>query len=694
MAKRAEKGESRESAEQQRVGRLKEVFGRRMTVGPSKRDRTTQVLQWPSKYDLAAKPMFQAWQQLKGIKLKKGEKIGTDKLVQFLKDAETIITADRGNRMDRVRKLEAAEAPVIAAKTEEEAAAVEVEKLLRERGIDATKYPNWRTETMPDPALGIAGSSEYLAFNRAQGKRKDAEFTFKEAAKLLNPDGKLDDLVTEDGEMAKQIDALKFISDATEVKKDEKAFGEWKATWQSIVDERLLKGVDSAHFMEIAGEYSPLGFGGPTPKSAASPTPEARTPQSAEPPAPEVPPQPTSNPTFENTIAQPEVAPTPTSAEPATTPETDAEKEKRINATAKTITEVLVANGSKQELAEIKQWLRESKNFEEAEKIMSRAPGILDLINTAPNEKEADKYKRQLHEEVYLPYTALMVTPEQEAEHAQKREALENQISALVGMIKQRSLAYRAIKWNNERNTIDHLMKEGAELMKMEMQRQGLTKKLRDEFGVEWPLPTQVMQNIMERAGVKISQENLETMPRKSLIKAVEDAQARADNAAKLAQHKKNGPGAAQPVPNPKQEKYLAKVEEFRVAIGTEKPEGRIGGYEGKRNFTKFLESIEKRNPSPERASAMFARFVFQERTDGPLSLREQSLANAFQQRIKEHRGNVVKGLKSAAQDLPGIMNRHNRGKDIQRDSALSFSGADMERGRRIRNYASPFPTF
>ncbi len=122
MAKRPEKVESGESREKQRAGRLEEVFGRRMTVGAAKLDKKRDVLKFTTRYDLASKPMFQAWQQLKGIKLNKGEKIGTDKLVQFLKDAETIITADRKNRMDRVRKLEEAAAPVMAAKAEEEAA--------------------------------------------------------------------------------------------------------------------------------------------------------------------------------------------------------------------------------------------------------------------------------------------------------------------------------------------------------------------------------------------------------------------------------------------------------------------------------------------------------------------------------------------------------------------------------------------
>ncbi|MBP9816646.1 MAG: hypothetical protein KBD05_01290 [Candidatus Pacebacteria bacterium] len=632
--------------------------------------------------------MFQAWQQLKGIKLNKGEKIGTDKLVQFLKDAETIITADRKNRMDRVRKLEEAAAPVMAAKAEEEAAAAEVEKLLKDKGIDASKYPNWRTAAMPDTALGIGGTSEYLAFNKAQGRRKEAEHTFGEAKKLLNPDGKLDGLVEEDAKMADQIEALSFISNATEAKKDEKVFEEWKATWQTIVDDSLLKGVDTAHFMEMAGEYSPLGFGS-LPADAPEKTPNPPAKSGSEEPAERLEIKPDAKPGPEGSAEKSETVPT---ATPGESPETEADKEKRIAATAKTVTEVLAVNGTKPELEEIKQWLRESKNFEEAEKIMSRAPAIIELVKGASTEEEKDTYKRQLHEEVFLPYTALMVTPEQEAEHARNREALENQISILVGQIKQRSLAYRAVKWNNERNTIDHLMKEGGDIMKMEMQRQQLSQRLRDEYGVEWPLPTPVMQTIMERAGVKISQENLETMPRRTLIKAVEDAQARVDNAAKLAEHKKGAPAAATPVAlDPKEVKYREKTENYRKEIGTKKPEG-FGGSQGKENFSSFLRSIERRNPSPERASAMFARFVFQEKTDGPLTLREQTLANAFQERIKQHRGNVVKGLKSAAQDIPGIMNKHNKG--VGGDPALSFSDVDKERGRRIRNYASPFPTF
>lgn len=681
MAKRPERVKSEESRERQRADRLGEVFDRRMVVGRSKKDSTKDVLQWPSRYDLGAKPMFQAWQQLKGIKLKKGEKIGTDKLAEFLKDAETIVTADRKNRMDRVRKLEAAEEPVIAAKVDEEAAAGEVERLLKEKGIDASKFPNWRTAAMPPTELGIGGSSEYQAFNKARGKREDAEHAYREARKLLNPDGKLDGLIKEDQQMAEQIDALKFISDATEVKKDEKAFAEWKATWQTIVDNGLLKGVDSAHFMELAGEYSPRGFGGPAPE--VIPSPPTTAPLSPE-----------SRPGPEDGAPRPEDDPTATSGEPATTSDAEADKEKRVAATAKTITEVLAANGTKKEFKEVERWLRESKNFEEAEKIMSRAPGILDLIKNAPNSEEADKYKRQLHEEVLLPYTALMVTPEDEAKHAQERDALVGQIDALVHVIKQRSIAYRAIKWNNERNTIDHLMKEGSELMKLEMRRQELSQKLRDEYGAEWPLPTAVKKMIMETAGVPVTEKMVETMPRRTLIKAVEDAQARVDNAAKLAQHKGNGPTAAPPPPDPKEQKYREKTAAFSKSVGTHKPEGRWGGYEGKKNFTRFLESIEKRNPSPQRASAMFARFVFPERSEGPLSLREQALANAFMIRIEEHKGDVVKGLKSAAQDLPGIMKKHNKGRDVKGDPSLSFTGKDFERGRRIRNYASPFPTF
>ncbi len=688
MAKKPEKVESGESREKQRAGRLEEVFGRRMVVGASKLDKKRDVLKFSTRYDLASKPMFQAWQQLKGINLKKGEKIGTDKLTQFLKDAEAIITADRKNRMGRVRKLEEAAAPVIAAKSEEEAAAGEVEKLLKDRGIDASKYPNWRTESMPDPALGIGGTSEYLAFNKAQGRRKDAEHTFMGARKLLNPDGKLDELVKEDEKMVGQIEALSFISNPTEAKKDEKVFEEWKATWQTIVDDSLLKGIDTAHFMEMAGELAPADFGSLPPEEGTS-KPPAKS--GLEEPAEKLESKPDAKPGPEGAAEKSEVVPT---ATPGESPETEADKEKRIAATAKTVTEVLAVNGTKPELEEIKQWLRESKNFEEAEKIMSRAPAIIELVKGASTEEEKDTYKRQLHEEVFLPYTALMVTPEQEAEHARNREALENQISILVGQIKQRSLAYRAVKWNNERNTIDHLMKEGGDIMKMEMQRQQLTQKLRDEYGVEWPLPTPVMQTIMERAGVKISQENLETMPRRTLIKAVEDAQARVDNAAKLAEHKKGAPAAAAPVAlDPKEVKFREKTENYRKEIGTKKPEG-FGGSQGKENFKSFLRSIERRNPSPERASAMFARFVFQEKTDGPLTLREQALANAFQERIKQYKGDVAKGLKSAAQDLPGIMNRHNKSREVGGDPALSFSEADKERGRRIRNYASPFPTF
>lgn len=638
MAKpRAELGAdgSKESVEKQRIKRLKEAFAERTVIAADgKGGKEVRTARWTEK--LNAKPVFEQWKKFKGVADEQiGEKLGT--FLDFVHARLDDIL--KGDRIKPVREEAAAREKWERAKQEVEDKAEAVSKKF------SAKDPHWRLK--PSPDSGVLGSEEYKAYKAAKLQEDIAKGAYGAAYEKFNEEakGKLADLRKEYGEIEQRMDAIAYARRGADLKDTPEEFEKWKEMWQSVMDDGLLPGADMGDALQLAG-IKPEAGASPEKKPAGEPSSDPK---------------------------------------PA---ETDPKDAKKI---AATIAEAMgTAAFSKEELEKLERWAAAPENLEKARELALKCEEYQKRIAEAATPEEARNLRMEYHLNVLKPLAELHVAadPKAAAERDRSREELEAQIDRLTADLTQLSADYLSYPHNHD--TLERLMPIGNKIGELTLKRDALITELKEKYGVDWPLETPVIGQILKRAGVEMDEEQMKTLPRKELIRIVKEATEKARVKERLDGRKKAEGGSAEPeedmATKNKRETFVKEASEYREKLFSKNPEGG----RGKAEFRKFLSSIEENEKSPEKAANFFAKFIMDEPEDGAgKALRRRELEKAILERIRKQGGKIQEGLKDAALSMPQIMEKHN--KDIKDDSRFVFNEKAIKRAKQLKKYAQTF---